>query len=337
MLQEVISRYPPRCRGAPAESPVHRGFSGARIARVRAPAGEFCLRGWPAGTPPHRPRNRGLHRLLAFVQQAGVAQVPVPVCSESGETLVEVRGRCWQLEPWMQGLADFHSHPSAARLRSAMAVLAAFHRAAARFEPQIDESPWFASQAAAPSPAVLERRRQLREWERGKLGLLKQRLCAAADSEFRRLAVDVVDCCGRLGASVAAQLDAAAALTFRLTPCIRDVWHDHVLFTGDTVTGLIDLAACRSESVAADLARLVGSLAGDDAGQWDLALAAYQQQRPLSVDELGLVPVLDRSGVLLSGLAWLDRRYLRQDETVEVPRVCERLGGIVGRLRRMAA
>ena len=40
--------------------------------------------------------------------------------------------------------------------------------------------------------------------------------------------------------------------------CIGDVWHDHILFEGDAVTGMIDFAAAKVDHVAADLARLLG-------------------------------------------------------------------------------
>ena len=50
-----------------------------------------------------------------------------------------------------------------------------------------------------------------------------------------------------------------------LQPCLCDVWHDHVLFEGDTVTGVIDYGGAKIDHVAVDLARLLGSMAGDKA------------------------------------------------------------------------
>ena len=40
--------------------------------------------------------------------------------------------------------------------------------------------------------------------------------------------------------------------------------HDHVLFDGDRVTGIIDFAAAKVDHVAADLARLFGESDPDD-------------------------------------------------------------------------
>jgi len=87
-----------------------------------------------------------------------------------------------------------------------------------------------------------------------------------------------------------------------------------VLFSGDDVTGLIDPNASRSECVAADLARLLGSLIGDDRSAWDAGLASYQAARPLTLNELALVELYDQSAVLLSGMTWLDWHCLQGRE-----------------------
>ena len=104
-IEEILSRYPQRFRPERIDV-LGGGFSGAIIRRVRCPAGDFCLRGWPPGQLPTR-RILGLHALLRHVYERGVRHVSVPVTSHDGSTLVEMSGRRWQLEPWMPGRADF--------------------------------------------------------------------------------------------------------------------------------------------------------------------------------------------------------------------------------------
>src|SRR5207237_4695271 len=84
-------------------------------------------------------------------------------------------------------------------------------------------------------------------------------------------------------------------LPLPVQPCLCDVWHDHVLFTGDDVTGLIDYGAVKEDNVAADLARLLGSLVGDDRALYEMGLDAYAAVRPLAEQERQLVPLLDRT------------------------------------------
>jgi Ser/Thr protein kinase RdoA (MazF antagonist) len=145
------------------------------------------------------------------------------------------------------------------------------------------------------------------------------------------LADAVIAAFERSGSQISRELRAAARVPFFLQPCLRDVWHDHVLFQRDEVTGLIDPSAARTDTVAADISRLAGSLIADDRRAWDVALDAYRGVHPLSADEVALCGVLDRSGVLLSGMAWLERRYLERIALTE--RGKDRLERIVARLK----
>src|SRR5262249_19553340 len=137
--------------------------------------------------------------------------------------------------------------------------------------------------------------------------------------------------------SVAGELEVGRRVAVPLQPCLRDVWHDHVLFTGDDVTGLIDAHACRVDNVATDLARLLGSLAGDDRAAWDTGLAAYEKIRPLNLDERGLLELFDRSAVLLSGLTWLEWKCLEQRRFERPEIVLARLEAIVRRMEKLLA
>ena len=61
-----------------------------------------------------------------------------------------------------------------------------------------------------------------------------------------------------------------------MQPCLCDPWHDHVLFTGDQVSGVIDYGSVKEDHIAVDLARLLGSLVEDDENAWSIGLKAYQ-------------------------------------------------------------
>jgi Ser/Thr protein kinase RdoA (MazF antagonist) len=118
-----------------------------------------------------------------------------------------------------------------------------------------------------------------------------------------------------------------------LQPCLRDIWHDHVLFQGDRVTGIVDLEAMRIDSVAIDVARLLGSLCPTDPSEYKFGLETYQDGRPLSGDELALVEAFDRSQRLLAGARWVqwvfvDRRTFSDPLAVlkRMDHILERLG-----------
>jgi Ser/Thr protein kinase RdoA (MazF antagonist) len=90
-----------------------------------------------------------------------------------------------------------------------------------------------------------------------------------------------------------------------LQPCLCDIWHDHVLFEGDTVSGIIDYGSVKPDHISVDLARLLGSMAGEDMRLRSHGLEAYSRNRTLSPDEEALVTVLDRTGTLVGMCNWL--------------------------------
>jgi homoserine kinase type II len=124
---------------------------------------------------------------------------------------------------------------------------------------------------------------------------------------------------------------------FRLQTCLGDVWHAHILFTGDQVTGLVDFGALRIDHVAVDLARLLGSMVGDAAELRAAGLRAYSCLRPLATDEEALVTVLDEAGTLLGVGNWIRWTYRERRAFEDASAVAERLAALVRRIQRWGA
>ncbi|MBI3866071.1 MAG: phosphotransferase [Planctomycetia bacterium] len=336
-LLRILQRYPAANRPDPAQPPTSpaSGFSGAGVWRIETPAGPCALRAMPAGNVDVR-RLAELHRLLAHLRNSGFLEMPVPIPSETGETFIRSGDEFWQLEPWMPGTAGYSLRPSAARLAAAMACLARWHAAASRFVPSGTGSAWFFNSASRPSPGIAERYAETARWDTRLCDRVREQLDRSPWTEFASLGREILSRFQQLAPRISMLLAPALHTAVPLQPCLRDVWHDHVLFTGDEVTGLIDPHAARSDCVATDLARLLGSLAGDDRRTWDVGLGAYQAVRPLSIDELALVELFDQSSVLLSGLTWLDWCCLQQRSFANREQVVSRLQAIVGRMEHLA-
>jgi Phosphotransferase enzyme family len=285
-IELVTRRYSERFRPNRCElPPTGLGFSGAIVRRIETGSGLFCLRGWPPETT-HIDRVLGLHRWLGHLCERGVQTVAVPVAASDGRTLVIEEGRAWQIEPWLKGCADFRLRPTRERLTAAMTALAELHRAAAGFRPAAPEREWFRSDDEAIAPAVSERLERLRSWKTEVLGRVRTAIPTASisDRRLREAANAILAGFERTAPTIQHELLTASHLRVPVQPCLRDVWHDHILFEGDKVTGIVDPSAARGDTVAADLSRLLGSLVGDDRPMWEVALSAYQACRPLSTD-----------------------------------------------------
>ncbi len=328
---QVLARYAPRIRPTDVESLGNRGgFSGAAIWRVKTEQGDFALRCWPVASLP-RERILGLHRFLEHLHRDKLDFVAAPIGAGDGNTLITEGGYDWQLEPWKPGIADFRNDPSALRLTAAMQALARWHLSAERHVPAASAAPWFQRSTAETSPAVIERVAIIQQIQEPILQRMATAITNATPTTVRDQSLRILKLVRQGLTPIQGELLAERDIKVRLQPCLRDVWHDHLLFTGDVVTGLIDPSACRKENVACDLSRLIGSLVGDDRNRWSQALADYQRHRDLSVSELKLIEVLDHSGVLLSGWTWLQWIYVEQRSFPDLTAVGQRLSSILRR------
>ena len=296
------------------------GFSGARLWRLQTPHGWLCLRRWPR-EHPDRQRLAYIHRVLRHVVDQGFAKLPLPLSAGDGNSIVGAGGYLWQLEPWIEGQADFHAQPNDNKLAAAMRALAAFHLSASSFET-----------ASGPAPGIVQRREQFEQLTDAHLQRLAAGLASLDWAEFRSRGEQVLRSFDRLAPAAHSLVSAAEQTRVTVHPCIRDIWHDNVLFVGDEVSGFVDFGALRLDHVAADISRLLGSLVGDDARRRAAALAAYEAVRPLRAEDNLLIEAYDRSSTLLSGINWIEWICLDRRRFENPQRVLGRLDQILARL-----
>ena len=326
----VLRCYPAACRPRDGRTEflgAAGGYSGAQFWRFSSPAGLLCLRRWPREHPSVE-RLQFMQAVLWHVHQEGFVQIPLPLETREHAGFVRHAGHLWELTPWISGRADYHEAPSEERLQNALTALAGFHLAAASFP--LPEA------GLAPSPGILERRRRLEELLSGGLARLRAAIPLGDWPELNDRATLLLELFPRAAPRVLKSLHEASLLRVPWQPCLRDVWHDHVLFEGPRVTALIDCGALRAESVAGDIARLLGSLVADDPRGWQLGLAAYESLRPLAGEERRLVSAFDQSSVLLSGLNWLQWICVEGRQFEDRRRILSRIDDIVLRLRHLA-
>lgn len=328
LIKRILQVYPDDCQPQAAESlrPAN-SFSGAALWRVTSPKGNLCLRRWPAEHPTPE-QLQFVQAVLWHVDQEGFHQIPLPLETRHHHGFIRHAGHLWELTPWLAGEPDYRERPNPQKLHNAMAALAHFHQAAGSF-PLAETGP-------IGSPGIAERLQRLRALVGGRLAELKQAIAADQWPELAARAVRLVDMAEATSRKILLTLESVTRHDVVLQPCIRDVWHAHVLFVGDAVSGIVDFGSMRPENVAADVARLLGSLAIDNPDDWTRGLSAYQSVRQLSADELSLVAAFDRSTVLMGGLQWLEWTYLEGRQFDNRFAVLARVDEFLGRLQRLA-
>jgi homoserine kinase type II len=261
-----------------------------------------------------------IHRWLE--ETAKLEFVPIPLPGLDGRTVHEQGGRLWEVSAWLEGKPAHERPPSQRQLQSGLAALAAFHQALRR------------DQTWGPSPAVQARLLELENLLQDGFDVVERALERAPADPLGVSARRWLELARRRARQYVAPLRRAAGRDVPLQPCLRDARPEHLLFCGDRVTGLIDFGAMAIESVAADLARLLGDWVGPERVQWAAALDAYTAVRPLEAFEIALIEVIAGSTALLGAGHWVRWHFLER-RSFQDPSAVAR--GIDRGLRRLVA
>ncbi len=294
----LLERYPQRLR------PLGRlrflegsgGLSGSRLWRYSSSIGEMLIRAWP-GTGQDFARIAKIHDWLHSA--ADLAIVPQPLPAIDGRTVQELGGRCWEIVPWLSGEPETHRPPRITRVRAAFEALALFHLRLS------------GHQILGPSPGINVRRGELTRLSQNGFDTIERKIAAQADDPCAGPALDWLALARRHSPEVLATVESVRRLSLPLQPCIRDARPEHFLFDLDAVSGLIDFGAMDVETVAGDLARLMGEwLPIPECGSLRAAgLAAYQRLRPLNPDEVSLMSAFEAVADILIAERWIRWRF----------------------------
>jgi homoserine kinase type II len=264
--------------------------------------------------------------MLRHASEHGFTILPVPIVTRDGQSFVEENEHLWELAPWMPGVADFERDPRIEKLLSAMYALAQFHLAVADFNTAPSVIPHASS-------AIMRRIARLSvPHPDGALGL-EHAITESVWPALAPLAREFTAALPKAALRAMALLEPASRAPLPLQPCLRDIWHDHILFTGDKVTGIIDFGAADVDTPATDIARLLGSMVGDDRALWQSGLAAYESIRPLSDHERSAIPGLDASGIVIALCNWIRWIYIERRQFENRQQIVDRFARLVNRMR----
>jgi Ser/Thr protein kinase RdoA (MazF antagonist) len=330
----ILEQYPADCRPDRIE-PLGSagGLSGAQFWRVTAPRGVLALRRWPPEHPSAE-RLRFIHAVINHAAANGVSYVPMPIRALDGHTFLSQSDHFWELAPWMPGDADYERAPSDEKLAAAMITLARFHNSVADYSLPPERETTLHTPGLSAIPRRIDRLRRLHQ---GDIKKLNNAIDDAIWPEFALVAREFLTQLPNAVPRALALLEPLANANFPLQPCVRDIWHDHILFTGNDVTGIVDFGAVDFDIPATDIARLLGSLVGepglpfknktleleDRSNCWKKGLTAYSSVRRLSSSETLAVRALSSANPILAGCNWIrwgfvDRRQFQDGHKIVV-------------------
>lgn len=312
---EVLANYAPALNGL-SWTPVAGGFSGAGVWRgddaITGPV--FAVKAWPPEFTSTRLAT--LHTWMA--QAARLAFVPAVLRTIANMTSVSHLGRVWDVTRWMPGTAL--ANPGIAEVEAACVAVAQLHGV-------------WPSEHTAACPGVLNRLRALSDF-RTQLG--------SGVPPRPRVSGAIIPLVRRAFLRVAESADWAERVLrpweyvpLPLSPCVRDMRAEHVLFTSGRVAGIVDYGAMAIDHPAVDLARLLGDFDGHEETRITAGLRAYRSERSLDVPD-DFVRVLEQTGTICSVVGWLMRLLVEQRKVADERAVSTRLERLVGRIEQFA-
>ena len=244
MIDRIVARYSQRLKPLSIENCGSLGgFSGTEFWKVHCANGTFLLRRWPRSISLQRLSeiHINLRKLIDCAEF-----VPIPVQDDKGETFFKEAAWFWQLEPWMRGEANFGSTPSETKLQNAFKSLAMIHNGLVANEPFAEKS---------CSPAIKVRHQFLMDLRNGQLRNINEKLSLQLPSHLKPIAESARPLFALFDQNemtIESELRNQLATKPRLQMCLRDVWHDHILFVDDQVSAIVDYGAMGRDSVATD-------------------------------------------------------------------------------------
>lgn len=296
------------------------GFSGVPLVRVGRTGGCDLVLKRVAHDAASARHPAWVHVLVHRARACGVSEIPAPLCTAAGGTLVaDTGGGVWELVPFVAGRAV--ERPDAVQVEHAMDVLARVHEAWAADAGDVTAAErWTGSTVGFP-PAVVRRIDRARELVR-RPWAARRRDAACVPAADDGLVMDVISAWDRAiaiehaigGTAVVHRIAALTPAPRALQPVLRDVWFDHVLYhVGDEsdrlVSAVIDIHGTGVDTPATDIARLVGSwwtpTLGVGLEAWlERAVERYACRRSVGVDDHALVVWLHAGGVVCALDNW---------------------------------
>ena len=269
------------------------GFSGSEIWRIDSPLrGTFCLKRWPRQFQDQS-RIEWIHKVLIFASINGCPEIAKPINTRSQKSFHYQYETIWEMTAWADGEVISPNSLNEKQVESAIETLARFHQATARYFFNF-----------APSNKIVEVRDQL-------LGLPVT--LAAIDQHKNELAsylrqeqwLEFKTQSPGLALDIARFLLPFSSTVFPVQPVIRDMRPDHLFFTENRVTGLVDFGAMKVDTVACDLSRLLGGLFEDDAHRFQKSINDYSNHRQIFPHEREVILPLNHASVVLGIANWL--------------------------------
>jgi len=248
------------------------GMSGAKLYRcdTKEDGASLALKRWPRGT--RQKRIDEVHYVMRQSRNNGCSQVPLPALIDDAKsaTLI-VDGYCWDLVEWMPG-QPIDVDGSLRQIQAGAETIARFHASLLGL-----------GQQHQVAPAIIDRLSRLQELDSLMPSLLDHAdrnplvppLGRAIHQASQLLRLNWNQVRPRIVQSLSTYADQPVNTQY----VMRDVHRQHILFSDDQPSGLIDFDAVRIDTPAVDLARWAGSfLVGphDQRSIWEAVLAGIR-------------------------------------------------------------